>query len=173
MVKLLAVVSAFIGVVVLACLKDLSAATATALFPVHITVVPTCAISATGLEFGVWSYEHGSVAANGSIGIVCERGINYHVSVNAGSHYGPGSHLRQMAGPDLHRLLPYALYKDAGRTQEWGDQNFSNSYPQGTSFPGTGTSRPQTHTVYGSVQGSTDRIPPGSYSDTLLVTVHF
>ena len=173
MAKMLAVLLAFISVVIVACLKDLNAATVTALFPVHVTVVPSCDISTTGLEFGLWSHAHGSLAANGTIGIVCGRGIDYHVSLSAGSHYGPGSNLRQLAGPDPNRLLPYALYKDASRTQEWGDQNFSNSYPQGTSFSGTGTSRPQTHTVYGSVQGSTDRIPPGSYSDTVLVTVHF
>jgi spore coat protein U-like protein len=169
--KLLIVLVACIVVALVSRIADLSAATVTAIFPVHATVAPSCEVSTTGLEFGVWT--HQSLAANGTIGMVCGRGVEYHVSLSAGSHYGPETNLRQLAGPNPNLLLPYILYKDVGRTQEWGDRDFAGSYPQGTSVLGTGTSQPQMLTVYGVAEGSTDRLPPGSYSDTVLVTVHF
>jgi len=169
--KLLTVFLACFGVVLVVRIADLSAETVTTTLPIHLTVAPSCAVSTAGLEFGVWT--HQSLAANGTIGVVCGRGVDYHVSLSAGSHYGPGTNLRQLAGPNPNRLLPYILYKDAGRSQEWGDQDFASTYSQGTSVFGSGTSQPQMHTVYGVVEGSADRLPPGSYSATVLVTVHF
>lgn len=147
------------------------AGTVTTTLPVHVTVAPQCGISTNGIEFGVWT--HQELVGKGTININCHHGIEYRVSLGAGAHYDSGIQARQLSGPDSNRTLSYRLYQDASLAIEWGDRGLTNSYPIGTSLRGVGTSTVQPLTVYGKIPRSDHRLPPGSYSDTVLVTVQF
>lgn len=61
----------------------------------------------------------------------------------------------------------YGLYKDAGRSQPWGD-----GATPGSTVAGTGTGAAKGYTVYGRVPPQTAPTP-GTYSDTVVVTVTY
>ncbi len=147
------------------------AGSVTTILPVHVTVVPQCAVSANGMEFGTWSSQ--AVIGKGTIGVTCAKGVEYQVALDAGSNFDPAIQARQLAGPDPHHKLPYRLYQDSSLSIEWGDRGYTNSYPTGSPVRGLGTNLPQSIAVYGKIPSSTDRLPPGSYSDVTMVTIHF
>lgn len=147
------------------------AGSVTTTLPVHVTVMPHCAVSASGIEFGTWSSQ--AVISKGTIAVTCAKGVEYQVALNAGGNFDPAVHARQLAGPDPNRKLPYRLYQDSSLSIEWGDRGYANSYPTGSPVHGLGTNLPQSITVHGKVSGLTDRLPPGSYSDVTMVTIHF
>ena len=147
------------------------AGSVTAILPVHVTVVPQCAVSANGIEFGTWSSQ--AVIGKGTIGVTCAKGVEYQVALDAGSNFDPAMQARQLAGLDPHRKLTYHLYQDSSLSIEWGDRGYANSYPTGLPVRGIGTNLPQSIAVYGKIPSSTDRLPPGSYSDVTMVTIHF
>lgn len=139
--------------------------------PVHVTVAPQCSVSTNGMEFGVFHRE--SVTGKGSIDIACHRGIEYQVTLGAGSHYEAGMQLRHMEGPSHSHKLSYRLYQDIGRSIEWGDRGYANTFPGGVSIRGTGTNQKQSLVIYGQIPASNGQLPAGSYSDTVLVTLYF
>jgi spore coat protein U-like protein len=63
--------------------------------------------------------------------------------------------------------LGYQLYLDAGRSSVWGDGSASSS-----TSSGTGTGSAQTLTIYGRLP-SLANVVPGSYTDTVTVTVSY
>jgi spore coat protein U-like protein len=65
-------------------------------------------------------------------------------------------------------LLSYSLYTDAARTNVWGDGTGSTA-----TIGNTGTGAVQNVTVYGRIPGSQSSAPPGSYADTISVTVTY
>lgn len=152
-------------------LNPAHAGSMTTVLPVSVTVVPQCAVSATGVEFGTWSSQ--TVISKGTIGVTCAKGVEYQIALDAGSNFDPATQARQLAGPDPHRKLTYRLYQDSSLSIEWGDHGYANSYPTGRPVRGIGTNLPQSIAVYGKIPSSTDRLPPGSYSDVTMVTIHF
>lgn len=134
-------------------------------------VVPQYSVSTNGIEFGVWHRE--AVTGKGAIDIVCHRGIDYHVTLGAGAHYEAGAHTRRMEGPSPDHRLSYRLYQDPGHSIEWGDRGYANTFPGGVSVRGAGTNQKHSLPVYGNIPASSVQVPPGSYNDTVLVTVHF
>ncbi len=147
------------------------AGSVTTTLPVHVTVLPQCAVSANGIEFGTWSSQ--AVAGKGAITVTCAQGVEYHVVLNAGGNFDPSTQARQLAGPNPHHKLSYRLYQDAGLSIEWGDRGYANSYPTGSGIRGIGTNQPQPITVYGAIPASSVHLPSGSYTDVTLVTIHF
>ena len=143
----------------------------TATLPVHVTVVPQCAVSANGIEFGTWSSQ--AVIGQGTIDVTCTKGVEYQVALNAGSNFDSAIQARHLAGPDPHHKLPYRLYQDSSLSIEWGDRGYANSCPTGSPVRGIGTNLPQAIAVYAKIPGSTDRLASGSYSDVTMVTIHF
>jgi spore coat protein U-like protein len=143
------------------------AGTVTTTFDVNVNVVPACSVTATGINFP--DYDGSStVDANGDVTVTCSLGIPYNIALDAGLHVD-GLGRRQMS--DGINTLIYALFKPTGQ-EVWGDSDFDNTYPGGTSFAVTGSGAPQGHQVLGSITpGST--VPPGAYSDTITVTVHY
>jgi spore coat protein U-like protein len=87
----------------------------------------------------------------------------WQVGLGNGSNFD-GSH-RRMAAPG-GKYITYELYRDSGRTQRWG--NTLN----GDTVSGTASYDSLTQvTVYGRVPAQT--VVPGSYSDTITVTLTF
>ena len=70
-----------------------------------------------------------------------------------------------MSGPGANRLN-YSLFSNTARTTNWGDTVGTDT------VPATGTGAAQTFSVFGRIPGSQPQ-PPGTYSDTITVTLTF
>jgi spore coat protein U-like protein len=62
--------------------------------------------------------------------------------------------------------IDYSLYRDAGRSQVWGDESGTDT------LDSTGTGDAQVHTIYAKVPIQTTP-PVGTYEDTVTIVVHY
>jgi spore coat protein U-like protein len=128
-----------------------------------IAVNAACALSVGTLGFG--SYSPGTTAlGSATLGVRCTNGSSYNIALGAGQYAGGGT--RRMLGPSSN-YLGYELFRDSGRTVLWGD---GASF--GAKVPGTGTGGDQSLTVHGR-SAIPDSVLPGSYSDSVFVTVDY
>lgn len=67
-------------------------------------------------------------------------------------------------GPTLSNYIGYGLYQNSGNTA-WGNTQETNTV--------TGTSNPQTFTVYGEINVGQGALPPGNYFDVVTVFVYY
>jgi spore coat protein U-like protein len=140
-----------------------SADTATTTFLVQATVANTCTISATGINFG--NYVGSDLDGTATLTATCQNGAAYTVALNAGSTIGSTVTARRMTKTG-GALLPYALFRDAGRTQNWGQTIGTDT------VAGAGTGSAQTLTVYGRIAAGATAAS-GGYSDTITATINF
>lgn len=152
-----------------------SSGTATTAMDVSTNVVAACLVSATNIDFGTTDGTD-VVNTTGTITVNCSSGASYNVALDAGLHSLNGGYrgVQNAAGD----IIVYSLWKDAGYTDQWGDSDFANTYPLGSSVAGTGTGVAQQLTVEAvldSTSGSPGNVftPDTIYSDTVTVTVHF
>lgn len=84
-----------------------------AIVRVSATVLGVCKIaSVEDIRFGDLDPSHPvDVEARGAIRLLCTRGVDYRLSVDAGQSYDAQSGQRRMRSP--HAFLPYALGGDA------------------------------------------------------------
>jgi spore coat protein U-like protein len=142
----------------------LSAATQSANLTVTATVTASCSVSNTTLAFGGYNTTSpANVDQNATLQVACTKGTTATVGLDEGSHASGGAR-RMSNGTDF---LTYQLYKEAARTNVWG-----NSGSDLVSLAAASSNASQSLTVYGRVPGSQD-VSIGSYSDTVLVTVTF
>jgi len=133
------------------------------------TVNPACGAYVTApMDFGV---NTGAVASNidrtARFSLTCVNRSPFQVGLDNGSH-ADGAGNRRMRDGSSGALLPYELYRDAARTQRWG--NVLNS----TTVSGTGTGAAQDLTIYGRVPPAAGTsTPPGAYTDTVTVTITY
>jgi spore coat protein U-like protein len=135
--------------------------------------VPTnCLIATTALGFGAYDPIQANAGAShldnssGKVTVTCTKGSSPVITLDQGLS-GEGTNdapLRRMVkGTDY---LSYALYKDAARTQVWGN----------TAGTGHAVANPtgaaQEVTVYGRITGG-QNVPFGDYADTVVATVTF
>ena len=122
-----------------------------------------CTISTTSVAFG--SYDVFSATprdANGTVQIDCTPRENIQVTLSSGSSsvFNPRT-LRSGSN-----ILNYNLFRNAARTQIWGDGS------AGTSTSSANNVRTTTLTVYGRVPAAQDAAV-GNYADTIVATVIF
>ena len=86
--------------------------------------------------------------------------------MSLGSGQNSNGTTRRMAGPG-GQFLNYGLFRDSGRTVQWG-----NGTALGGQVSGTGSGSAQSLTVYGRIPAS-QLATPGSYSDSVVVTVEY
>ncbi|KAG8150333.1 spore coat protein [Burkholderia catarinensis] len=146
-----------------------SAGQATSTMGVSATVNATCLIdSASALTFPAYTPGTGDQSAQSAITVRCTNGTNFHIGLNAGTTSGATVATRIMTSGS--NQLNYSLYQDSGRTVVWG-----NTPPTDT-VAGTGSGMAManaiTKTVYGKVPDQPNAVP-GSYADTVTVTVTF
>jgi spore coat protein U-like protein len=142
--------------------------TSTANLTVSANVIKNCTISTTPVNFGAYD----PVAANattplnaiGNITVTCTKGAAAKVGLNAGGN-AQGATRRMTA--TAAEFLTYELYKDAGRTQVWG-----NTETDGLDIVAAPSRDPRTFTAYGSVAAAQDATV-GNYTDTVVATVNF
>jgi spore coat protein U-like protein len=137
--------------------------TATAMFSVTATKVKDCTVSATNLAFG--NYTGTLNSSTSTVSVTCTSGTTYTVGLGAGQASGATVTNRSMTGP-ASALLKYNLYNNSGHTTNWGDTSATNW------VSGTGNGSAQALTVYGQIPAA-QYVTPGSYSDTITVSVSY
>ena len=136
------------------------AGTASNSFQVTATVTSSCTVSGTTLNFGA---SIDPLAAS----VPLDATSTLSVALNAGANAGGPANFSARAMKSGVHSLGYQLYLDAGRATVWGDGTASSS-----TSAGTGTGSAQTLTIYGRLP-SLANVVPGSYTDTVTVTVSY
>lgn len=138
------------------------ATTASATFAVTANVQATCLVSAGALAFGIYSGM--PINSTATITVTCTNGTPYYVNIGNGLHQDANFYPR-MIGP-AGQFASYRFYQDAARTIGW-----RNTYNL-DGRNGTGNGSAQLLTAYGQLIGG-QFVTPGSYTDTVTVTVTF
>lgn len=131
-------------------------------FAVTATYDPACSLSTPALIFPSFSTLPSAVTGETSLSVTCSNGVAYQIAMDGGSTGATDPEQRRMSlGANT---LAYGLYRDLGRTQPWGNS------PGIDTFGATGTGLPQARSVYGRIPVQPVP-PPGTYTDTVVVTV--
>lgn len=144
-------------------------ATSSGTFPVNATVVSSCTVSGTLLNFGTALDPLAAavpVDASSALTVTCTNTTPYTVALDAGVNAGSSS----FAGRSMKNgsyAMGYQLYVNSGRSTVWGDGTGGSS-----TASGVGTGSAQTLTVYGRVPSLTGAVP-GTYTDTVTVTITY
>jgi spore coat protein U-like protein len=134
---------------------------------VNATVTANCTVSTSALNFGsVDTLSASAVDGSGGISVTCTNGTGWTAAADVGGGSGATFATRRMS--QGANLLSYSLYTDAARTNVWGDGTGSTA-----TIGNTATGAVQNVTVYGRIPGSQSSAPPGSYADTISVTVTY
>jgi len=138
-----------------------------------------CTTQVTGVAFGTYDMVAAvPTDAAGSVSIMCTflpspggQQVILSVQLSAGIAGAlPARHMRSATD-----TLDYNLYLDAPHTQVWGDGTAGTTYPTARIRvgPGAGNStRSEQLTIYGRIPAR-QSVDPGSYADTIIVTVEF
>lgn len=142
------------------------AQTASSNLSVTATVTANCSVSTSAVAFGNVNPQGANVDATGGLTVTCSNGTAWAASAGVGSGAGATLAVRRMtAGADT---LNYALYTDSNRTNLWGDGTAST-----VTITGTGNGSAQNSVIYGRVPTGQVTVPPGSYADTVAITVSY
>jgi spore coat protein U-like protein len=149
------------------------------LAPVPALAAYNCSVAVVAVAFG----DYNPIAAlpddsAGRVDVTCSNvqgtgadNVSYTVALSQGASGGYAPR-RLSAG---NARLDYNLFRDAGRTQVWGNGS-GGSYLVGGSMrvgPGVGNrTRTNTHDIFGRVPAQQD-VAVGTYSDAIFVTVSF
>jgi spore coat protein U-like protein len=144
-------------------------ATTTATFPVTATVQSTCSATAANLAFGAYTPGAGSLTNSSVISVKCTKSTPYTVALNAGS--AGGTFAQRLMANGVNRLQ-YNVYTSGALTTVFGDGTASTATSAGT---GAGLATANLVTVFGQLPDSATNqtAVPGSYSDTITVTVTY
>jgi spore coat protein U-like protein len=138
--------------------------TATTTLSVTATVFATCQLSTTSIDFGNYS---GSLLAPGAtpLTVTCTNTTSYDIGLDAGQASGATVTSRAMTGPNS-ATLNYQLFQDAAQTINWGNTVGIDT------VHGTSNGNAQTLNIYPQILAG-QTVPPGTYSDTIIVTATY
>ena len=139
------------------------AASATAALAVSATVLSTCALTGGVIAFG--TYTSAQLDQTGTLTVLCTSAVPYTVALDAGTGSGATITARKMTG-SAGGTLNYALYRETGRTSNWGNTGAADT------VAGNGSGIVQTLTVYGRIPAGQTPIV-GAYTDTVTVTLTY
>jgi spore coat protein U-like protein len=131
-----------------------------------MTIQAQCTLQSvsSSLQFGTQGVLASAVAAQAAIGVQCTNTTPFNVGLSAGSGSGATVANRLMTGGSA--TVSYSVYHDASHTQVWGVTSGTDT------LASTGTGAVQNFNLYGQV-GAQTTPAPGSYSDTLAVTITY
>lgn len=151
-----------------------------------IAVAADCSVAAVGVAFGVYDpLAVLPVDATGTVSVRCTwtssggssgaQRVSPVISLSAG--LPPATMAQRRLRTATGDLLNYNLFRDAARTQVWGDGS-SGTFTAPTSpatlvLPSSGNPRTGSRTIYGRMPAGQTNAAPGSYADTITVTVTF
>lgn len=139
------------------------ATTTTASLAISANVLSTCSLTGGSIPFG--TYTSAQLDQSGTMSVLCTNGVPYTVALDAGAGSGATISARKMTGSG-GGTLNYSLYRETGRTSNWGNTGTSDT------VAGTGSGVAQTVTVYGRIPaGQTPLV--GSYTDTVTITLTY
>jgi spore coat protein U-like protein len=138
-----------------------------------------CAVTASGVAFGTYDPSLGTADdSTGSIVVSCtytgpggSDTANYTVTLSTGTS-GSFAPRKLAAGASQ---LNYNLFRDAARTQVWGNASSGTTIITGSLRVGPGAgnrTRTATHVIYGRIPQLQDA-DTGDYSDLIQVTLTF
>ena len=149
------------------------AGTSTATLSVSIVITASCTINPATLIFASTAGTTLiTTAVNGSstVSITCTGGSPYSIAMDNGAN-ASGSQRRMNSGANF---LNYNLYVDAAHTLPWSTAtNSTTCTTAGDCFLGTGNGAAQTINIYGVVPTTATAPPPGTYTDTVTMTITF
>ena len=157
----------------LLCAAFAHAETNTGNLGVSATIETGCSVSASAMAFGV-VVPGTDKDTEAVVSVLCTSGTTYTLDLGDGLYQistgGSSGNLyrRQMAS--AANRLPYMFFQEPTRVTEIAASVANTNFI--TSTVGDGST--QTFTVYGRVVGTeSSSSPPGSYSDTVIITVAF
>lgn len=153
----------------------LALAAAAASSPVHaqsaqatlnprVTIVPSCTLVATDLDFGNPAPGTTTIDATAQLTIRCTTTTTFRILMDRGDHAtGQQRRMRGTTGDYVN----YSIFRNSNRTQDWGATN-------NTGRPGVAVAlNPANYTVYGRIPVLNVAALQGSYLDTVTVTIDF
>jgi spore coat protein U-like protein len=160
--------SALAAVVLGLGLASAHADVSTANMPVQINLLATCNVSTvapTTLDFGTGvGLLNANIDQTSTITVTCSNSTGYNIGLGAGT--APGATVTTRSMVNGAALVNYRLYRDSGRTQNWGQTVGTDT------VAGTGNGTAQSISVYGRVPVQTTPAA-GTYTDTVAVTVTY
>ncbi len=142
-------------------------------FTVSVTVLASCSVTATALNFGsVASPITAAVTSTATVTAQCTNTTPYSIGLDNGLHANGTQRRMQESGTSNY--VSYNLYTDPGDSLAWTTTSgtASCSGGTGTCALGTGNGSNQGITVYGQVPVQSTP-PVGAYSDTVVVTLTY
>ncbi|MBA8902350.1 MULTISPECIES: spore coat protein U domain-containing protein [unclassified Phyllobacterium] len=133
-------------------------------FNAQITLANDCLVTAQNIDFGNRGLLNANIDQTGQVNVTCTPTVPYTVSLSLGGT-GTSPTARKMTGT-TGGVVTYGLYRDTNRTLPWGNTIGTNT------VAGTGSGASQPIIVYGRVPPQTTPAP-GSYDDTIIVTVTY
>lgn len=143
--------------------------TATTTFNVLLTITKACSFStaASDVNFSARASTATNVDADGTLRVTCTKGTPYTIGLSAGAGSGATTISRKMKSVGVTNLdeVPYALYRNAGRTLNWGNTPGTDTYGA------SGTGVEQSIQVNGRLPSA--NFSADSYSDLITATVTY
>jgi spore coat protein U-like protein len=161
------------GVLPISCTSPLGLFNASAgSSPWTATIGANCNVTTTALNFGSASLLTANIDATGTVSAQCTSSSPFSIGLDNGAN-ASGSQRRMRLGA-TSSYVTYNLYTNAGRTNAWATTSSSTACSGGsnTCALGTGDATTQYITVYGRVPPQTSP-PPGTYADSVVVTVTY
>lgn len=135
----------------------------------HAASITSCTVTATNLVFGTYTpLQAAALASTATISISC-TGITGRNTVTIDLSAGASGSYTTRTLTAGAATLRYNLYQDAANTEIWGNGTGSSTEASATIRKAVPDA---TLTVYGSVAALQDPAP-GSYADTINVTVNY
>lgn len=110
------------------------------------------------------------IDAQGTVSVECNTPYTIYIG-DGQNRVSPGSGNRQMAQGAAR--LPYQLFKDSGRTQIWDATGGTTAIGGSGGVSDTGTGAQQNKSVFASIPAGTTLPAPGTYTDTVVITVTY
>lgn len=133
-------------------------------FAVTANVPSTCRVTTNTLNFGSWGILGSQRDASTTLSPTCTNGTVYQIGLDGGLSGATNPALRRMTKGS--ETITYGLYRNAGRTQPFGQTLGVDT------LSATGSGLSQSTAVYGRVPAQATP-SPGLYSDTIVATVTY
>ncbi|MFG6414738.1 spore coat U domain-containing protein [Roseateles sp. DC23W] len=140
-----------------------------------LPAVCSCGVTTTNVAFGTYSpLAFGNTDTTGSVRISCGGVagllIPFNIAISAGGG-GTYANRRMASGANV---LRYNLYTDASYTTLWGDGSATSQLVNASVLLDLlGLSPAQTFYIYGRIPGRQLTAVPGTYADTISVTLTY
>jgi spore coat protein U-like protein len=135
----------------------------------------TCSVVTTSVAFGAYNpLAFGNTDSTGSVKVSCGGVagllIPFNIALSAGSSASYAGRRLRSGG----NSLGYNLYTDASYATVWGDGSSATQLQSSSVILDVlGLAPAQTFVVYGRIPGRQTTAVPGSYSDTISVTLTY